>query len=107
MWGDEDSVWTEMVRGKDICASKFHDGNKVLGTVSWEEVDYPTGDHKHEAMLSSHVRMGHVSADPEYMHYRSGDFIGTYENSPTSKSKHFDKTPSPSHMILRSRNNCI
>jgi len=75
VWG-KDSVWTEMVRGQDICRSKLHDGNGVLHLAKWEEVDYSTGANKHNAVISPRVRISHVTVTPKYMYYRSRDWIG-------------------------------
>jgi len=75
VWG-KDSVWTEMVRGQDICRSKLHDGNGVLHPAKWEEIDYSIGANKHNVVISPRVKMGHVTVTPKYMYYRSSDWIG-------------------------------
>ncbi len=83
IWGDEDSVWTEMVRGKDIDMANVT--APVFGKMSWEEIDYPTGDAKHQAVTSPKATVhfpgsaGLVDTSEEslhYFHYRSGDGPG-------------------------------
>ena len=76
IWGDADSLWTEMVRGKDICPSKLNYVTHVRHPVEWAEIPYPIGADKHKAVVSPQIKIGHVTADVKYMNYRTGDYIG-------------------------------
>jgi len=85
VWG-KDSVWTEMVRGKDIQIE--HVTAPIFGKVTWNEINYPSGNDKHQAVFppkATVLSLGHAgqletTAIPlQYFKYRTGDVVGESE----------------------------